>query len=125
MSPLEQQFDILKEYFPNARNEKLPDNSLLVTIPDFPLPQGWSKPSATINFIAPLGYPLAKPDCFWADPDLRLQHGTLPQSTNISPIPGTNLTQLWFSWHAGHWVPNRDSLLTYVRVIEARLKQLR
>jgi hypothetical protein len=125
MNAVHEQLELLKQYYPSVSVEKLPDASALVTISNFTLPPGWSKPSANIKFVVPVGYPLAKPDCFWADADLRLHNGGLPANTNVSPIPQTAQAQLWFSWHAGQWYPNRDNLLTYIRVIETRLKQLR
>jgi hypothetical protein len=100
----------------------LPDGSAIITVPNVALPPGWSKTTATIRFVAPVGYPHAKPDCFWADVDLRLQSGAPPQATNTTPIPGTSEARLWFSWHISHWDPNRDSLLTYINVIRQRFK---
>jgi hypothetical protein len=124
MSILDIQFADLKAQ-PNCAGadlQLLPDGSAVLTIPNFPLPAGWSKPTATIRFVAPVGYPHAKPDCFWADPDLRLQSNAMPQATNITPIPGTAISNLWFSWHTTHWDPNRDSLITYLNVVRQRLK---
>lgn len=123
MPIIDQQLEILKEHFPGTTLSQLPNGAQLVTIPNVRLPQGWSQQTTTIYFIAPVGYPLAKPDCFWADPALRLSNGGMPQAANITPIPDTNQNQVWFSWHAEHWNPNRDSLLTYMRIIEARLKR--
>ncbi len=124
MTPLQQQFDLLKSEFPTATLEQLPSGAAVIAIPDFVLPPGWSQPRTIVKFVAPVGYPLAKPDCFWASPDLRLQSGGAPQATNQTPIPEVNgAPMLWFSWHASQWNPNRDSLLTYARVIERRLRQ--
>jgi len=119
----DQQFAILKDRYPFAELHTLPSGAQLITIPNIPLPAGWSQPQSTIHFIAPVGYPLAKPDCFWADRDLRLRHGGMPHASNVTAIPETNQLQLWFSWHTQHWNPNRDNLLTYVRVIEERFRK--
>jgi hypothetical protein len=124
MTPLQQQFEALRAEYASATLEPLSSGAALVSIPDFPLPSGWSAALTTVRFLAPVGYPLAKPDCFWASPELRLQNGGMPQSTNQTPIPETNgAAQLWFSWHVNQWNPNRDGLVTYVRVIEQRLRQ--
>jgi hypothetical protein len=124
MTPLQQQFEALRAEFPGATMEPLPSGAALVSIPDFPLPSGWLQSRTTVKFLAPVGYPLAKPDSFWASPDLRLQNGAMPQSTNQSGIPEVNGSpQLMFSWHLSQWNPNRDALLTYLRVIEQRLRQ--
>jgi hypothetical protein len=121
----DQQFALLQQYFAEAVMRPLPSSGQLITVPKVQLPSGWSQPATTVYFIAPVGYPLAKPDCFWADPNLRLSNGSMPQAANITPIPEVGQGQLWFSWHANQWNPNRDNLLTYMRVIEARLKQAR
>jgi hypothetical protein len=121
MTPLQMQFEILKSEFPNANLQMLPSGAALIAIPDCRLPSGWSKEKTTIKFLAPVGYPFAKPDCFWIDEQVRLQNGTMPQSSGFNPIPEVDGNHLWFSWHVGPWNPNRDNLSTFIRVIEARL----
>jgi hypothetical protein len=126
MTPLEEQFSALTAENALATIEPLPEGGAVITLPDYPLPSGWSRPQTTITFVAPVGYPLAKPDCFWASPDLRLENGAMPQATNLQPVTGrSGPPQLWFSWHVGQWNPNRDTLLTYLRVIERRLGEVR
>lgn len=100
------------------------DGSAIIVIPNVAL-QGWSKPTTTIRFVAPVGYPHAKPDCFWADADLLTGSGGQPQASNMTPIPGTGELLRWFSWHIAQWNPNRDSLLTYFNVIKRRLQDPR
>ncbi|HLN27329.1 MAG TPA: E2/UBC family protein [Gemmataceae bacterium] len=126
MTPLQDQFESLKREFPSATLQSLPSGAVVIAIPDFALPQGWSHPTTTVRFVAPVGYPFAKPDCFWTSPDLRLATGGVPQAANhTTPIPEFNgLPLLWFSWHTGQWNANRDSFLTYAHVIERRFKQL-
>ena len=121
MTPLEEQFEIFRVDWPEARLERLPDGSHLVTVPNFVLPNGWSKPSSDIKFVAPVGYPFSRPDCFWADVDLRLAAGTMPQNTGGNAIPNVPTPHLWFSWHVGAWNPNVDNLLTYFYVVQRRL----
>lgn len=123
MNPVELQFNILKEYIPSATLQVLADGTYLISVPYIQLPDGWSKPSTAIHFIAPVGYPLARPDCFWADPDLLLASGSQPQNTGISSIPNLASQHLWFSWHLGSWNPNDDNLMTYINVIKNRFKQ--
>src|SRR5437016_1789483 len=91
--------------------------AVLVVVPGFKLPRGWSKSTATIRFVVPLGYPVARPDCFWADPDLRLEGNRTPQNTGFNLIPGTQEQLLWFSWHLQDWNANQSSLLTWLKVI--------
>jgi hypothetical protein len=124
MTPLEQQFEALKVEYLSATMDPLPSGAALISIPDFPLPAGWSQPKTTVRFVAPVGYPLAKPDSFWGSPELRLQNGAMPRATNQSAIPElAGPPHVMFSWHLGKWNPNRDGLLTYLRVIEQRLRE--
>jgi hypothetical protein len=125
MNPVEQQFECLKVQFGVATIQGLPSGAHLVTIPELALPAGWNSTSTTVKFLIPVGYPLAKPDCFWVDPTLRLATGATPQNTGPNPIPEVPGQCLWFSWHVGTWSPSRDTLLTYVRVIQNRFKEPR
>jgi hypothetical protein len=121
MSPVEQQFQILKHYQPEAVIHTLGDGSHIITIPSIQLPLGWNKTHTRVIFIAPVGYPLARPDCFWTDADLRLANGAVPQNTSTNPIPNFPGQFWWFSWHLTSWNPNNDNLLTYLNVIKRRL----
>lgn len=125
MTPVEQQFKVFQEYENKAILEKLPDGTHLITVADVPLPSGWSKTSTAVLFIAPVGYPVSCPDCFWTDPDLRLANGNLPQNTGQTPIPNHAAPHHWFSWHLASWNPNSDNLLTYFYVIKRRLQDPR
>jgi hypothetical protein len=121
MNPIQFQFDVLKGYEPNASVQSLADGTHLISIANIALPSGWSKASTEVRFITPVGYPIARPDCFWADNDLRLSNGNMPQNTGFNPIPNVSSTHLWFSWHLATWNPNSDNLLTYLNVIRRRL----
>lgn len=125
MTPFEEQFEVLRGSEPNASYEKLPDGTFLIIVPSLSLPEGWSKKTVTVKFLVPVGYPFAKLDCFWTDPDLRLATGTMPQNTGTNQIPHLATPHLWFSWHVGTWNPNVDNLLTYLHVIERRLQNPR
>jgi len=125
MTPTEQQFQELANLCPGATSAKAADGSYLITVPDVDLPEGWNSKRTTIRFIAPVGYPASKPDCFWTDPNLRLSNGGNPQNTNQSPLAHWPHPLLWFSWHAQRWSPNYDSLLTYFRLIKKRFLELR
>lgn len=125
MNPVELQFSILKQYMSEAKLQPLPDGTYLISVPNIQLNPGWSKSNTHVHFIAPVGYPLARPDCFWTDSDLRLANGALPQNTAINSIPHTVGNFVWFSWHLGSWNANNDNLLTYLYVIKARLHDIR
>ncbi len=125
MTPIEQQFAILQNYFPTAELKPLPDGSHLVSFPCVELSEGWSQANVQVKFIAPVGYPLAKPDCFWTDVTLRLANNNMPQNAQLNQIPHIGGPYLWFSWHVASWNPNSDSLLTYFYVIKRRLQEPR
>jgi hypothetical protein len=123
MAVIDEQFAKLQKEFPNSSLQSLPSGATLITVENVQLPVGWSAGETTVRFIAPVGYPHAKPDCFWTNPELRLSPGNLPQATGDgNQIPETNQTGLWFSWHASQWNPNRDTLLTYLNVIRNRFR---
>jgi Prokaryotic E2 family E len=124
MGPLEIQFESLKQQFPSASMNKLSDGSAVIVISGLQVPAGWNKPAVTVAFVAPVGYPAARPDCFWTDQDLRTVNGAVPKNTGTQPLPGGQPEpRLWFSWHAASWNANSDNLKTYVRLIEDRLKR--
>lgn len=121
MTIFEEQFAVLQEQYPGSTHCPGEGGVTVVTVPNVTLPAGWSKPVVTVKFAAPVGYPLSQPDCFWADRDLLLASGAMPQASNHTNSPdGQSL--LWFSWHVGKWSPNSDSLLTYMKVIERRFQ---
>jgi hypothetical protein len=126
MNPIEfQSVELCRVYGENADVRPLPGGASLITIPVVKLPSGWSKEVTTIRFIAPVGYPIAAPDCFWADADLRLEGGGEPQASNGQAIPEVNEPGRWFSWHVQNWNPNLNNLVTYAKIIEQRLREVR
>lgn len=122
-TPLEMHFDALRARYPGA---VLQDGAgaVVVSVPNVQLPNGWNKRETIVHFLVPAGYPYANPDCFNTDADLRLAGGELPQNSSVQPMPLIGST-LWFSWHLeGGWKPNRDTLLTWMAVIERRFESL-
>jgi hypothetical protein len=111
----------LQETSPGANATPLPDGTTLVSLPDVPLPAGWNQDRTHVWFLVPVGYPAARPDCFFADAGLRLAHGQMPQNTGMQGLPGTGSPHVWFSWHLQAWDPSRDTLLTFARVARDRL----
>lgn len=118
---IEQQFSALRDKYPSAGLQRRPDGSALVTIPDFRLVEGWDRGVTTVTFIVPVGYPFARPDSFWTEADLKLSNGGTPANTGQNANHGGDIPLLWFSFHAGTWDPNLDSLFTYAKVIRRRL----
>jgi hypothetical protein len=119
------QLEQLQARFAQARTHTIPDGGLVLTIPDFPLPEGWNRASAEICFVLSPAYPVAKPDCFFADEHLRLANGAMPANTRIQPHPLTREPAVWFSYHGITWKADRDTYLSFARIIERRLAELR
>jgi len=127
---IDQQFTELQSYLRDEKQleaelQSLSNGGYLVTIRSVPIKNGWNCQLVDVLFIAPPGYPAAKPDCFWVTPLLRLENGGLPQNANDvtaipgDPIAGRQLT--WFSWHLQTWDPSRDKLMTFYSSIMKRL----
>lgn len=122
---VDQQLEALRERFQGAETLRLSSGAYMVSVPNIPLPAGWSAPVTMVRFLIPAGYPFAALDCFWADDGLRLAGGAIPQ--NAAPgnqIPETGHYGLWFSWHlTGSWDPNRDTLSSWMNVCADRLRR--
>lgn len=101
------------------------DGTSLVTLPDLPIPPGWSVPKTTVWFVVPAGYPASQPDCFWASPELRLAGGALPANSGAQTLPVLQIPALWFSWHLAAWRPSHDNVTTYTRFISRRFDDAR
>lgn len=121
MGPFEQQFEAFRARVPSLEVVAELDIGRVLRVRAVSLPAGWSKISTAVTFVCPVGYPIASPDCFWTDPDLRLANGSDPQNTGANPIPGFGEDLRWFSWHCPNWNPNRNTLLTWYRQIRQRL----
>lgn len=125
MKSLDEQFaDVLRAY-PGASLTAMGNGVYQVLIPVMPLPAGWNQITTEVRFVVPNGYPFAAPDCFWADPSLRLANSAMPQNAQIGqPNPGQpDPGKLWFSWHLQTpWNPSNCILTTYVNVIRRRFE---
>jgi|SRR5438045_6437950 len=125
MDLLDAQFDSLRRSYPAAAAHRRDDGTALVEIPQFPLPSGWNMQETTVYFMVPLGYPMARPDCFWTNQDLRLVNGGIPSNTGNNAGHGLPEDKLWFSYHPATWNPNLDNLVTYANLIRRRLAEAR
>jgi hypothetical protein len=128
MNPIiEKHFERLKERYPGATLTPLPGETEMITVPECSLEPGWPVQKITVRFLAPNGYPVACPDCFWVEPKLILNgHGVPKSSTVDSLIPGTEIKAHWFSWHVtgGRWCSNLHDLLTWLSICFKRLQIL-
>ena len=124
MDLLDRQFEELQRLYPDARIIRHPDGVATVSLPTFPLPAGWNASSIDVHFLVPLGYPMARPDCFWTGIGLCLATGAPPSNTGQNNSHRLEEPKLWFSYHPASWTPNADTLLTYTRVIDQRLRMV-
>ena len=125
MDPVVQHFERLYARFGNATMLSRADGTVLITVPGARLPPGWNAESVTVYFVAPVGYPAARPDCFWTDPNLRLASGMMPANAQMNANHGGPEQLLWFSYHPTTWNPLQDDLLTYFQIISTRLREAR
>lgn len=125
MDTVELHFQRLHERYENATLTRRPDGTALVTVPAFRVPTGWNAESVAVYFIAPVGYPAARPDCFWTAPDLRLASGMMPTNAQMNANHGGPEQLLWFSYHPTAWNPLKDDLVTYLQIIGTRLREAR
>lgn len=123
MDPLTQQYEELKAAYPAARLEQRPDGSAVVDVDDVPLVDGWTASKTRVRFVVPVGYPVARPDCFWVSADLRLKHGAMPANSGMNKNHGGVDDLLYFSYHPSTWDPNSDRLVTYFRLVQRRLAE--
>lgn len=122
MGPFEVQLEQMRQREPGVVLLDTSAHGRIVRVPGVELAEGWSRANVDVTFFCQAGYPMAAPDCFWTNDDLRLADGRMPQSTGTNSIPGHDESLLWFSWHCQSWNPNRDTLLTWFRAIQQRLR---
>jgi hypothetical protein len=143
MTTIKDQFAQVLERFPQAQMEIEDPEDIQVNketilhLPELQLPPGWSKDKASIRFEVPVGFPFQAPRNFYSDLDLqvRSEHGHgyhIPKTTNPAELNGQKL--LRFFWkiarreysyvHSLYWSPSSDTLMTYIRVIQSRFRQL-
>jgi Prokaryotic E2 family E len=101
-----------------------------VLFKEFPLPSGWNREKTPLLILIPAGYPMTPPDNFYVPLGFRLASAGLP--SNYSE-PANHLGRQWgqFSFHAdqGRWNPSADllegdNLLTFMLLVEGRLKEV-
>lgn len=123
MISIEDQLNELRKHFARVDIHPGPGGKQWVLIGDITLPAGWNQRSTSVVIELPVGYPIAAPDCFWADPTLRLASGAMPQNAALNANYGGGEARLWFSYHPSRWNPNVDDLVRYVNVVRKRLQQ--
>jgi hypothetical protein len=122
---VQRHFEALLEKRPGATLAANDDQSHTITVPDLQIPPGWNRDRVAVAFVAPAAYPIAQPDCFWAEPGLALAHGGVPQNTGQNPGPNIGPGWLWFSWHPSNWDANKSDMETYLKIIRRRFAEPR
>ena len=99
----------------------LDSNQVLVLLPEFGLPNGFSPSVVEMLLPLPFGFPETQPDMFWVPPWVTL-HGAIPQNADQT---GEFLGRTWqrFSRHLpqGSWRPGIDNLQSWVTAITRML----
>lgn len=125
MHPLvREQLARLKEFYPNAEVKERTDGSVLVTVPDVPIPKAWNKTRVTITINLPPGYPTAKPSGFEADRDIALADGRKPtQGCGEHAIDGQVYAH--FCWQPGaQWENDPNELWKRVKFAVRRFAEV-
>ena len=93
-----------------------------IVIKNYPLSTAiWSTDKADLLVITHPSYPNPKMDMFLVDPAITLKNGTVPKATSSATKFGKTWQQ--FSWHVNKWNPAKDNLVTYLDVVNDRLKR--
>lgn len=96
-------------------------DAIYVVIKDYPIPGSiWSRSSSDLLIMAHDTYPNAALDMFWLDPPISRKGGP-PDGAGTEARNGREWQS--FSWHIGGWDPAHDNLLTYLDVVNDRLRR--
>ena len=95
-SPAEVQLAGVRALFPDASLTPLSSGGHELHLPSVSLPAGWSLSATGMWIVAPAGYPMVRPDCFFADEGLRLANGGEPTNSAIQIHEGSSADHI--SW---------------------------
>lgn len=123
---VKRQFVDLQKHYPDAKLLNVESDIFVVDIPALSLPAGFNCRYVRVMFIVPFSYPLASPHHFFVDEKLRRSDGgplrfsamqSTPYFVEGSTLPSRTLLMFF---KPAAWSPNRDTLLSYVRIIKYR-----
>jgi hypothetical protein len=98
---------LLRQAFPKAT---IGSQTLVVILPGYPLPAGWSHDHTDVLFAIPLNYPAGQPDNVCARPDLTLASGAVPgNSQGIQQHAGRPWLQFSYHIDPNDWRPHADA----------------
>lgn len=96
-------------------------DAIYIVIKDYPIPEAiWDRSSSDLLVMAYDTYPNAPLDMFWLDPPVSRRNG---QADGVGTETRNGREWQSFSWHIGGWDPAHDSLLTYLDVVDDRLRR--
>ena len=121
-----QEIALLKGKYPNLQHG---ENHDWIMISDYALPEGYNRKATRVLFLIPPTYPHTPPDNFYVDSGLKFGNGN--PLTNYGEGSAIPFGGAWgrFSWHPEEWqsapdVKSGDNLLTFVRSISIRLREM-
>ena len=99
------------------------DFEIHIIFKDYKIPaQIWDRHKTDLLVITHPTYPNAKMDMFWVNPSISLKSGKKAQAADT--IEGKlGINWLRFSWHVQSWNPGKDNLITYLDVVNDRLRR--
>jgi hypothetical protein len=115
---VQREIESVQSKYPGSYPFEETSGSLILVVPDFPIPPGFTTRSTRIAIRLPSLYPTEKLDLFWVDPALQRSDGGQLSNVMGTGIQMADLTWMQISWHdnAPH-DPNRVSLLGYLQGI--------
>jgi len=97
-------------------------SEICIIFKGYPVPTKiWDHDKVDLLIVTPPTYPNAKLDMFWVDPPITLKSGA--QAKAVSPEKKCERDWQRFSWHVNNWNPAHDNLITYLNVVNDRLKR--
>lgn len=107
----------LHRKYPKAFLRPASDSRLLVTIPEFLLPDGYNKTTTTLRFFIDDSDSNQCPSDFYVDEDLLLQDGRHFSGTGITNLETLDFPVKWCCCRVRDWDRKIHEALTYARVI--------
>lgn len=117
---LQQHIDQLSSQGYNIETNEGPE--ICIIFKGYKIPSNiWTLDKVDLLVVTHTTYPNAKMDMFWVDPPITLKSGAQAQA--VSPDTRCGRSWLRFSWHVQSWNPAHDNLITYLNVVDDRLKR--
>lgn len=97
-------------------------NTIHIIIHDYQFPESYQPRQTSILLILPAGYPNAMPDMFWTHPDVKLNNGSWPLSSEHHQEFSGKSWQRW-SRHINTWRPGIDNLKTFMASVRKEINK--